>query len=141
MLDLDPDDGAAHDRRDLVAGPPAAAAEFGVQPVPGEHAHGAVAGVGRGQFVVGVGPAGRVGAAEPGAVAAGSTDGAGCGCDRVGVEDPVVTDADHDRCAEIGQRVGERDGVVAGVEDEHRHRAGAVIGGGEAGDQLSWVIH
>jgi len=37
------------------------------------------------------------------------------------VEDPARRDADEDLGANVGERLGERGAVIAGVEDEQRH--------------------
>src|SRR5680860_631573 len=93
VFDLDPDDGAPDDGRDLVVGPATTASELGVQAMPGLHGHGAVATVLDGELVVGGGPAVGLAALEPVAMAAGSAHGAGGRLGRVGVEHPVVADA------------------------------------------------
>jgi len=55
---------------------------------------------------------------------------------EVGVEDAVAADADQDLRGGVGQCGADRDRVVAGVEDEHRHLA--VVGQAlrEPGDLL-----
>ena len=64
------------------------------------------------------------------AVAAGTADGARLGRCGVGIEDSVIADADHDRRGEIAEFVGQRDRVVAGVEDEYGDRCGGVVAAG-----------
>ena len=61
---------------------------------------------------------------------AGTADGARPGRCGVGIEDPVIADADHDRRGEIAEFVGQRDRVVAGVEDEYRDRCRGVVAAG-----------
>src|SRR5215216_7471150 len=85
-LDLDAEDGAAHDRPRSAAAVAGVALLLGVQPAPGRHGHGAVLvvladqGGGRGR------PGGWVGAVELGAVAARAAGSARRAWWRVGVE-------------------------------------------------------
>lgn len=120
MLDVDTDHGARHDRGLVVVGPVAAAAESGMQTTPGGHVHGAVAVIGGDRFVVWVRPGLGFGAAAALAVTAGPPGGAGLGVSGMGVEDAVIADPDHHAGRGVGQFVGQRDRVVAGVEDKRR---------------------
>jgi len=86
VFDLDPDQGAGHDGRDVVLGPVSPAAESWVQPVPGRDLDGAVAEVGSGRLDVGGGPGVGIGEPEPVAVASGPPDRAGRRWRGVGVE-------------------------------------------------------
>jgi hypothetical protein len=146
VLDLHPDDRAGHDRRQLAVSPAAAAGQLRVQACPGGHLHPAVLIVVGLKNVIRGRPGGRVGAAESGAVPARPAQLAGSSGRRVGVEDPVGTDPHQHRHRYIGQVDGERDRVVAGVEDEQRHRhRGAEpfqqrpdLGGGDGPEVLAW---
>jgi hypothetical protein len=58
------------------------------------------------------------------------------GFDGVGVEDPVRADAHQDLGPGVGQPVGEGDGVIAGVEDEH----GDLAVGGQQTHQPAYLV-
>src|SRR5674476_1222896 len=94
MFDLDADDSAVHDRGNIMIGPVSAAAELGMQVVPGRCAHGAVPGVGAGRDGVRGRSGRRLGAFAPVAVAARSASLCAAGSLGVGVEDAVITDPD-----------------------------------------------
>jgi site-specific DNA recombinase len=125
-LDLDADDGAAHDRAGLAGAVAGVALLLGVQPSPRLHGDGAVLvvlaaqGGGRG------GPGGRVGEGELGAVAAWPARAAGWPWWRVGVEAAVRPQPHQHRYLLLGQVEGELRGVVAAVEDEQRHAPAGV---------------
>ena len=78
----------------------------------------AVAVVVGGRLVVGWGSGAWVGQLDPVSVQAGSSSGSRCWRGGVGVEDPVVADADHDAGGHAGQLVGQRGRVAPGIEDE-----------------------
>ena len=78
----------------------------------------AVAVVVGGRVVVGWGSGAWVGQLDPVSVQAGSSSGSRCWRGGVGVEDPVVADADHDAGGHAGQLVGQRGRVAPGIEDE-----------------------
>src|SRR5215212_6625504 len=85
-LDLDADDGAAHDRSRSSAAVAGMALLFGMQPAPGLHGHGAVLVVLADQGGAWGRPGGRVGEGELGAVAAWPARAARWPRWRVGVE-------------------------------------------------------
>ena len=116
-LDLDAEDGAAHDRPRPAGAVAGVALLVGMQLAPGLHGHGAVLvvltdqGGGRGR------PGGRVGAVELGPVAAWPARAAGWPWWRVGVDAAVRPQPDQHRCGRLGQVEGELGGVVAAVDD------------------------
>jgi site-specific DNA recombinase len=121
-LDLDADDGAAHDRPRPAGAMAGMALLLGVQPTPGLHGHAAVLVVLAGQRGGRGRPGGRVGAVELGAVAAWPARLAGWRGWRVVVEAAVGAQPHQHRHPLLGQVQGELGGVVAGVEHHQRHR-------------------
>ncbi len=120
-LDLDADDGAAHDRAGLAAAMAGVALLFGMQSRPRLHGHGAVLVVDGGQGGGRDWPSGWVGQVELGPMAARSAAGAGQAWWRVGVEAAVRPQPHQHRHPSVGQVQGELGGVIAAIEDEQRH--------------------
>ena len=120
MLDFDSDDGAGNDWWLVVFCPSGSASKFGVESSPGLDDDVAVAGV----VGVGFGPCVGFGQSEAGAVAAGPADSAGLVGSGVGMEDPSGADPGEELGVSVGEFVAQSDGVIAGVEDEHRRRIG-----------------
>ncbi|HYX94952.1 MAG TPA: hypothetical protein VE823_07785 [Geodermatophilus sp.] len=112
----------------------ATAGQLGMQPGPGGHLHAAALLIVDLQGLLRGRPAGRVGAAEPRAVPARPAQLTGGPSRRIGVEDPVAADAGQHRHRQVGQVHGERDRVVAGVEDEQRCCAPDVEPAGQRAD-------
>jgi site-specific DNA recombinase len=120
-LDLDADDGAAHDRPRPTAAVAGVALLLGMQPRPCLDGHGAVLVVG-GHVRGGRGrPGGWVGAVELGAVAARPANLARWWRWRIGVEAAVRSQPYQHRHPFLGQVQRQLGGVVAAVEDEPRH--------------------
>src|SRR5665811_2479964 len=113
VFDVDADDRAAHDRRNAMVGPVSAAAEPGMQVVPGRCAHGPVTWVGGCADFIGGGPGVRFGAFEPCAVAARPASLCAAGSLGVGVEDTVITAPDDKIGGHVGEGVGECGRIVA----------------------------
>jgi site-specific DNA recombinase len=121
-LDLDAEDGAAHDRPRPTAAVARMALLLGMQPRPGRHGHGAVLVVPADQGGGRDRPGRRVSTVELGAVAPWSAGLAGWRGWRVGVEATVGAQPHQYRHVRRGQVEGELGGVVAAVE--HKQRQG-----------------
>src|SRR5215217_4445641 len=120
-LDLDAEDGAAHDRPRPAGAVAGVALLLGMQPTPRLDGDGAVLVVVGGKGGGRGGPGGRVGEVELGAMAAWTSARAGWAWWRVGVEAAVRSQPHQHRHGQVGEVEGQLGGVVAAVEDEQRY--------------------
>jgi site-specific DNA recombinase len=120
-LDLDAQDGAAHDWAWPAGAVAGVAVLLGMQPGPGVHGDAAVLVVAGGKGGGRGGPGGRVGEGELGAVAPRAAASARRSWRRVGVEAAVRPQPHQHRHGQVGEVQRQLRGVIAGVEHKQRH--------------------
>src|SRR6266536_2103962 len=130
VLDLQPDEGAFHDRQvAVVVNPAGAVGEPGVQPVPAAGLGGAVAGGGGGRGLLRLGPGAGLVQGELGAVLGWAAIGPWQPGWPWQPQDPVAAQPSQQLHGQVGQHERQPGDVVAGVADDpgcpDRRRASA----------------